>query len=214
MNIHPKYSYSVRYNGNAAFLGFTGDNPGIAQLINFVRHTGTYGCRICLVVADVHNEHDHGMRGIPQLIGSLETFLDVYSFFGDELHMLGHDIGHLISDLLDPNPRNKFKVANSGEYTIDVQKGWALRSFMEDINCWIDYSKPTTPTIFNFSLDHKKQFFRAVDWQHVLLHVALTIIAPYLKSSTATDALMDLVNTCSIRLQRSISPSELTYMER
>ncbi|OBZ80612.1 hypothetical protein A0J61_11339 [Choanephora cucurbitarum] len=84
---------------------------------------------------------------------------------------------------------------------------------MDGINRWIDYSKPTTPTISDFSFDHKKQFFRAVDWQHVLLHVAPTIIAPYLKSSTATDALMDLINACSISLQRSISPGESTYMK-
>ena len=90
------------------------------------------------------------MRGIPHLIGSLETFLGVYSFFGDELHMLGHGIGHLISDLLDPSPRNKFKVADSIEYTFDVQEGWTLRSFMEAINRWIDESKPTTPTFLIF----------------------------------------------------------------
>ncbi|OBZ81041.1 hypothetical protein A0J61_10910, partial [Choanephora cucurbitarum] len=53
MNIHPKY----KYKDNVAILGFTDDIPGIAQLINFVRHTSTYGCRICLVVADVHTEH-------------------------------------------------------------------------------------------------------------------------------------------------------------
>ena len=154
------------------------------------------------------------MRGIPHLIGSLETFLGVYSFFGDELHMSGHGIGHLISDLLDPSPRNKFKVTGFSEYTFNVQEGLTLRSFMECINRWIDDSKRTTPTVFDFSFDHKKHFFRAVDWQHVLLHVAPTIIAPYLKSNAATDALMDLVNACSISLQRSISPNELAYMER
>ena len=95
------------------------------------------------------------MGGIPQLIGSLETFLGVYSFFGDEFHMLCHGIGHLISDLFDPSPRNKFKVANSSEYTFDVQEGWTLRSFMKGINRWIDDSKPTTPTVFDFSFDHK-----------------------------------------------------------
>ncbi|OBZ80112.1 hypothetical protein A0J61_11838, partial [Choanephora cucurbitarum] len=47
----------VRYGGNVAILGFTDDILGIAQLINFVRHTGTYGWRICLVVADLHTEH-------------------------------------------------------------------------------------------------------------------------------------------------------------
>ena len=47
----------VIYDGNGAILGFTGNIPGIAQLINFVGHTGTYGCRICLVVADLHTEH-------------------------------------------------------------------------------------------------------------------------------------------------------------
>ena len=47
----------VRYDGNVAILGFTGDIPGIAQLINFVGHTGTHGCRICLVVADEHTAH-------------------------------------------------------------------------------------------------------------------------------------------------------------
>ena len=52
-----KKGAEIRYDGNVAILGFTGDIPDIAQLINFVGHTGTHGCRTCLVVADDHTEH-------------------------------------------------------------------------------------------------------------------------------------------------------------
>ena len=42
----------VRFSGNVAILGITGDIPGIAELISFAGHTHTYGCGICLVKAD------------------------------------------------------------------------------------------------------------------------------------------------------------------
>ena len=36
------------YNGNVAILGFTGDIPGISELMVFGGHTSTYGCRVCI----------------------------------------------------------------------------------------------------------------------------------------------------------------------
>ena len=42
----------VRFSGNVAILGITGDIPGIAEIMNFAGHTHTYGCRICMVKAD------------------------------------------------------------------------------------------------------------------------------------------------------------------
>ena len=35
------------FRGRVAILGFTGDMPGIAELMCFDGHVGTYGCRIC-----------------------------------------------------------------------------------------------------------------------------------------------------------------------
>ena len=42
----------VRFSGNVATLGITGDIPGIAEIMNFAGHTHTYGCRICMIKAD------------------------------------------------------------------------------------------------------------------------------------------------------------------
>ena len=35
------------FRGRVAILGFSGDMPGIVELMCFVGHVGTYGCRIC-----------------------------------------------------------------------------------------------------------------------------------------------------------------------
>lgn len=40
------------FRGNVAILGFTGDIPGISELMDFSGHTSTYGCRVCTVKAD------------------------------------------------------------------------------------------------------------------------------------------------------------------
>ena len=42
----------VRFSGNVAILGITGDIPGIAEIMNFAGHTHTYVCRICMIKAD------------------------------------------------------------------------------------------------------------------------------------------------------------------
>ncbi|KAI8352180.1 hypothetical protein BD560DRAFT_318894, partial [Blakeslea trispora] len=70
------------------------------------------------------------------------------------------------------------------------------------------------PSMFDFTFDHRAGFYRAIDWQHILLHVVPTVIVPYKKSVQTRNALMHLVNACSISLQRCISVEELQYMER
>ena len=42
------------------------------------------------------------MEGVSELLTSLPTFMGTFSFFGDELHMIGHGLGHLVYNLLDP----------------------------------------------------------------------------------------------------------------
>lgn len=50
-----------KFNGKVAILGFTGDIPGIAEIMHFGGHTGTYGCRICDVRADSYRQNiTHG----------------------------------------------------------------------------------------------------------------------------------------------------------
>ena len=125
------------------------------------------------------------MRGVSELITSLPTFKGAFSFFGDELHMLGHGIGHMAYNFFDPSSKNKFKVSNSSSYTFDVIDGFTLRSFTDNLGKWIAESKNTTPILFDYSFDSKTHFYRAVDWQHYLLHVVPTSVVPYLRH-TAT----------------------------
>ena len=47
-----KKQNEVRFAGNVAILGITGDIPGISEIMNFAGHTHTYGCRVCMIKAD------------------------------------------------------------------------------------------------------------------------------------------------------------------
>lgn len=149
------------------------------------------------------------MKGVSDLITSLPTFMGTFSFLGDELHMIGHGIGHLVCNLLDPLENSRFKVEGSNDYTFD----FAERNFFKTIQILIQESKPTNPTNFDFSFDFKKGCYRAVDWQFFLLHIVPTIVIPHLKHADAKRALMCLVNACAISLQYSISPQALEQMK-
>ena len=59
------------------------------------------------------------MKGVPELLTSLPTFMGTFSFFGDELHMIGHGLEHLVCNLLDPKANSHFKVKNSSDYSFD-----------------------------------------------------------------------------------------------
>ena len=69
------------------------------------------------------------MRGVSDLITSLPAFLGPFFFFGDELHMLGHGIDHLVFNLLEKPTRNKFMPANMSSYAFDTIEGFTLRTF-------------------------------------------------------------------------------------
>ena len=150
------------------------------------------------------------MEGVSELLTSLPTFMGTFSFFGDELHMIGHGLGHLVYNLLDPKANGRFKVKSSLEYSFDFDQP----GYFQDLIDWIAFSKPTNPTAFNFSFQLKKGSLRAVDWQFFLLHIVPTMIIPYLKYPSAKKALISLVNACSISLQRSITEGELQDMKR
>ncbi|OBZ64426.1 hypothetical protein A0J61_11954, partial [Choanephora cucurbitarum] len=55
-----------------------------------------------------NGDRAHGMPGVPKLFTELKTFISPYFFFGDELHMLGHDMGHMVYKLLDPKTSDWF----------------------------------------------------------------------------------------------------------
>ena len=92
------------------------------------------------------------MKGVSELITSLPTFMGTFSFFGDELHMIGHGLGHLVSNLLDPQENSRFKVEGSNEYTFDFQQA----NFFKRLPDLIKESKCTSPTSFDFSFNFKK----------------------------------------------------------
>ena len=149
------------------------------------------------------------MKGVSELITSLPTFMGTFSFFGDELHIISHGLGHLVCNLLDPQENNLFKVEGSNEYTFDFQQA----NFFKTLPDLIKESKRTSPTNFDFSFDFKKGYYRAVDWQFFLLHIVPTIILPNLKTEGAKKALKSLTSAYAISLQQSISQQELEQMK-
>lgn len=84
---------------------------------------------------------------------------------------------------------------------------------MGKLGVWIDQSKPTTSSVFKYSFDSRKGYYRAVDWQQFLLYVVPTMIVPNLKYVEAKNGLMSLVDACSIALQKEITSQEVIKME-
>ena len=154
------------------------------------------------------------MRGVSSLITSLPTFMGSFSFFGDELHMISHGLGHMVSNLIDSRHSKRFMKAGSKQYSFEVNSQFSQKDFIEQVDQWIKESKRTTPTAFDFSFDPRRGFFRAVDWQFFLLHIVPAIVVTYLKYDGAKEALMNLSNACAISLQKSITPNELSKMKR
>ena len=154
------------------------------------------------------------MRGVPSLIISLPTFMGSFSFFGNELRMIGHGLGHMVSNLIDSKHSKRFMKAGSRQYTFEVNSQFSQTDTIDQVDQWIKESKRTTPTAFDFSFDPRRGFFRAVDWQFFLLHTFPAIVVPYLKYDSAKEALLNLSNACAISLQKSITPNELSKMKR
>ena len=92
------------------------------------------------------------MKRVSNLITSLPTFMGTFSFFGDELHMIGHGFGHLVCNLFDPQENSRFKVEGSNGYTFDFQQA----NFFKTLPDLIRESKHTNPTNFDFSFNFKK----------------------------------------------------------
>ena len=74
------------------------------------------------------------MRGVSSLITSLPTFMGSFSFFGDELHMIGHGLGHMISNLIDFRNCKRFMKKGLREYTFDVSSRYSQKNFAEQLD--------------------------------------------------------------------------------
>ena len=154
------------------------------------------------------------MPGVPELFTSLPAFSDAFFFFGDELHMLGHGMGHLIHKLIDPETNDFYKAVGSSTYSFEVDSVYSAREFISKVGEWINASKVTFPTAFDHSFDRRKGYYRAVDWRQFLLYIVPTMIVPRLLHAETQKALMKLVYAVSISLQKSISERELTDMKK
>ena len=153
------------------------------------------------------------MHGLPDDYANLPTFTDSFFFFGDELHMLGHGIGHLIYKLIHPSTFDFYRDLNSSSYTFDFIDGFSRKQIIQQIGDYIYDSKPTTSSAFDYSFDRRFGFYRAVDWQQWLLYIVPTMVIPKVKFRAVKDGLMALVNACAIALQKEISTQELEKMD-
>ena len=154
------------------------------------------------------------MPKVASLFTSMPTFLNVYFFLGDELHLLGHEMGHLVYNLLNPKTLDKYYAANPTGYSFDADMSIGQRNLMIKVGDCINASKSSCPAAFNYSFDKRTGYYRAVDWQDYLLYVVPTMVIPYLKHRSAKKALMSLVNAVAISLQREISSQDLDDMDR
>ena len=152
------------------------------------------------------------MPGAPSLFTSLSTFSDSFFFFGDELHMLGHGIGHLVHKLLDNSTCDHYKPLHSTQYSFDFASHMSQKVFMGKLGTWINQSKATTTSVFEYSFDSRKGYYRALDWQQFLLYIVPTMVIPNLKHVEARIGLMNLVDACSIALQKEITSQEIDKM--
>ena len=69
------------------------------------------------------------MPGVPDMFASLPTFSGAFFFFGDELHMLGHGMGHLIYKLNDPETNDFYKAVGGSIYSFNVNSVYSPREF-------------------------------------------------------------------------------------
>ncbi|OBZ81236.1 hypothetical protein A0J61_10715 [Choanephora cucurbitarum] len=129
--------------------------------------------------------------------------------------MIGHGLGHMVSNLIDSRHSKRFMKAGSRQYSFEVNSQFNQKDFVEQVDLWIKESMRFTPTAFDFSFDPRRGFFfRAVDWQFFSLHIVPAMVVPYLKYDGAKQARLDLSNACAISLQKSFKPSELSKMKR
>ena len=90
------------------------------------------------------------MRDVSKLITGLPTFLGSFSFFGDELHMIGHGLGHMICNLLDPTIKDKFFSPLLVYYSFDVSPVYNRSQLMNCISRWTFSSRRTNPSVFDY----------------------------------------------------------------
>ena len=90
------------------------------------------------------------MHGLPDDYANLLTFTDSFFFFGDELHMLCHGIGHLIYKLIHPSTFDFYRALNSSSYTFDFINGFSEKQVIEKIGDQIYDSKLTTSSAFHY----------------------------------------------------------------
>ena len=63
--------------------------------------------------------------------------------------MIGHELGHLVCNLFDPQENSRFKVEGANEYTFDFSQA----NFLKILPELIKESKRTSPTDFDFLFD-------------------------------------------------------------
>lgn len=153
------------------------------------------------------------MIGVDSLISSLPTFSGTAFFLGDEMHLIAKGISTLVFNLLDPVKNSKFmKIGSTKTYTFTL-KNSSVNS-MDIILKKIYNTRVDIPSAFEGSWDSAVGFYRAVDYLDFLLYAVPTIVLPLVVDLGARNALMNLVNGCSISLQWNISESDISKMKK
>lgn len=152
------------------------------------------------------------MLGVPPLITSLTTFTGAEFFLCDEMHLIGRNMGSLVLNLVFE--QDKFKLDSADGYAFDLTAGTLKDRLLLQIYEQMRNSRVCIPRTFEGHWNGNDSRIRAVDLQDTLLYIVPTMVFPHLRHEETREALMDLINGCSIALQWSISTLELNKMNR
>ena len=100
----------------------------------------------------------HQSPGLSRLFNDLPTFSNAFFFFGDELHLLGHDMEHLVFNILHFKSTKKFEVDESTGYFLAITAPFRQMSFIDSLRLWIVESKPAC-LAFDYSFDSRTSYY-------------------------------------------------------
>lgn len=132
----------------------------------------------------------------------------------DEMHLIARGMGQLLFDLLHYRNNSKFQVEGSSDYTFQFDQRRSPAAIISEISSRIEQSAPTVPRTFEGRWNDRLDNYRAVDWQDWLLYIIPTIVLQYIDNEQAKRAIMNLVNGCTMSLERELTADDLVRLDR
>ncbi|KAL7309269.1 hypothetical protein PS15m_011378 [Mucor circinelloides] len=175
-----------------------------------------------------YGDPDRNLNAVDPLFCRLYTFTGVEFFLGDEMHLLGQDLSKLLFNMLNPRTADNFlpltPPSPSSSLSSESQPPfYTFRMFNSSSNHFktvigglISKSKRTIPPTFDGCWDPNFDYHRSVDYLDFLLFVTpkIIVVDKFVDNRARNNALMAMINGCSLALQWSITKAEIDQMDR